>query len=60
MAILIIGIILYVIIAFGTICIMIGGNLNKSEYEKRMEDEEQIKYLKEYKDRRSSKWKKSY
>ena len=31
MVILIIGIILYAIIAFGTICIMIGGNLNKSE-----------------------------
>lgn len=60
MVILIIGIILYAIIAFGTICIMIGGNLNKSEYEKQMEDEEQIKYLREYKNRRNSKWKKSY
>ena len=60
MVILIIGIILYAIIAFGTICIMIGGNLNKSEYEKQMEDEEQIKYLREYKNRRNSKWKKNY
>ena len=40
---------------------MIGGNLNKSEYEKQMEDEEQINYLKEYKKNRgNSKWKKNY
>ena len=61
MDILIISIILYAIIFFGTICIMIGGNLNKSEYEKQMEDEEQINYLKEYKKNRgNSKWKKNY
>ena len=52
MVILIIGIILYVIITFGTICIIMGGNLNKSEFEKQMEDEEQIKYLREYKNKK--------
>ena len=40
MVILIIGIILYLIIAFGTICIMISENFNKSEHEKQKEDKE--------------------
>lgn len=61
MVILIVGIVLYVIIAFSTICIMIGGNLNKSDYERIQEDEEQMKYLREYeKNRENSKWKKNY
>ena len=51
---LITAIILYVIIVFFTFCILIGGNINKSE------DEEQIKYLKDYKKRRDEKWKKNY
>ena len=57
---LITAIILYVIIVFFTFCILIGGNINKSEDEKRIEDEEQIKYLKDYKKRRDEKWKKNY
>ena len=30
------------------ICIIIGGNINKSEEEQKQEDEEQIKYIEEY------------
>ena len=36
-------------VLFCTICILIGGNANKSEYERRIEDEEQMNYLRNYK-----------
>lgn len=36
------------IVFFCTICIIIGGNKNKTEYEKELEDIEQIEYLKNY------------
>lgn len=37
--------------------IIIGGNMNKSEEEQRYEDEEQIKYLREYAERhKKNKW----
>ena len=49
MTTLLIFMIIFGIILFFTICIMIGGNLNKSEYERRLEDEEQMKYLRDYK-----------
>ena len=49
MTTLLIFMIVFGIILFFTICIMIGGNLNKSEYERRLEDEEQMKYLRDYK-----------
>ena len=52
MVMLIIGIILYAIIALGTIYIMIDENLNKSEFEKQMKDEEPMKYLREYKNKK--------
>ena len=31
--------------------IIVGGNLNKSDYEKMLEDEEQLKYIKSYKNK---------
>jgi Na+/H+ antiporter NhaC len=52
MTILIIFIILFGIIA---IFIIIGGNMNKSEEERKLEDEEQIKYIKEYNERKQHK-----
>ena len=39
-------------VLFFTLCIIIGGNANKSEYEKRMEDEEQMNYIKNYKNKK--------
>ena len=43
--------------------IIIGGNMNKSEEEQRYEDEEQIKYLREYRKTKNMEvaiWKKNY
>lgn len=31
--------------------VIVGGNLNKSDYEKMLEDEEQLKYIKSYKNK---------
>lgn len=36
-------------ITFLMLCIIIGENSNKTEYERKMEDEEQMKYLENYK-----------
>jgi len=38
-----------IIFGFGVICVFIGGNRYKSDYEIITEDEEQVKYLNEYK-----------
>ena len=50
--ILIIFMILFGLIA---IFIIIGGNMNKSEEEQRMEDEEQLQYLKKYNENKFNK-----
>ena len=44
-------------ILFGLIAIfiIIGGNMNKSEEEQRMEDEEQLQYLKKYNEKKFNK-----
>lgn len=48
---MIFGIILVLgLITFFMICIIIGGNKNKLEYESKIEEEEQIKYLRNYKE----------
>lgn len=38
-----------VLLALGAYLIIIGGNINKSEREKMLEDEEQLRYLRNYK-----------
>lgn len=38
-----------------TILIIIGGNMNKSEGERKREDEEQIQYIKEYNEKKQLK-----
>lgn len=43
--IMIILIFIFLIIAFFMYCIIVGGNLNKSDEERKMEYEEQIQYL---------------
>ena len=52
MTILIIFMILFGLIA---IFIIIGGNMNKSEEERKREDEEQIQYIKEYNEKKQLK-----
>lgn len=42
-------IILFYLISFFMYLIIVGGNLNKSEYERKLEDEEQLKYIENYK-----------
>lgn len=49
--------ILYIIVGLITLftyLIIRGANENKTDYERRMEDEEQMKYLKEYKNRKNN------
>lgn len=50
LSIISIAILLFGMILFGSmaILIIIGGNMNKSEEERRLEDEEQMRYLSEY------------
>lgn len=36
-----------------TLILIKGGNMNKSEFERRLEDEEQMKYLKEYNEKKN-------
>ena len=38
-----------------TICIIIGGNMNKSEEEQKREDEEQVEYIRKYNERKQHK-----
>ena len=45
---LLIVITLFVIITLETYLVIVGGNLNKTDEEKRIEDEEQMNYLKDY------------
>lgn len=52
MTILLIVMLIFGLVLFFTLCIIIGGNANKSEYEKRMEDEEQMNYIKNYKNKK--------
>ena len=51
MTTLLIIMLIFGLVLFFTLCIIIGGNANKSEYEKRMEDEEQMNYIKNYKNK---------
>ena len=44
-------IILIFLISLFMYLIIVGGNLNKSDYEKMLEDEEQLKYIKSYKNK---------
>ena len=50
LSIISIAILLFGMILFGSmaILIIIGGNMNKSEEERRLEDEEQMRYIREY------------
>ena len=52
MTTLLIVMLIFGLIILFTLCIIIGGNANKSEYEKRMEDEEQMNYIKNYKNKK--------
>lgn len=49
---LIIGTIICVLFV---ICIFIGGNMSKSEEEQRLEDEEQMEYLRQYREEKLNK-----
>ncbi|MBO5349646.1 MAG: hypothetical protein J6A89_07515 [Clostridia bacterium] len=40
-------IVLFVVIALGMYLIVVGGNMNKSDYERKMEDEEEMEYWKQ-------------
>lgn len=42
---------LFLLIGLFTYLIILGGNKNKTDEEQRLEDEEQIKYLKNYKNK---------
>ena len=46
---IIVFIILFFIITFLMYLVIIGGNMSKSEYEKMIEDEEQLKYIESHK-----------
>lgn len=41
-----------VVIALGMYLVIVGGNINKTDEERRLEDEEQMNYLKKYKNNR--------
>lgn len=41
--------ILFVLLALGMYLVIVGGNINKSERERMLEDEEQLRYLRNYK-----------
>ena len=46
---IIICLILYFSISLFVYLVIVGGSLDKSEYEKKLEDEEQLKYIENYK-----------
>lgn len=48
--------IIFLIITIFMYLVIIGANRLKTEEEQQLEDEEQMKYLKEYKNRRKRKW----
>ena len=52
MTTLLIVMLVFGFVLFCTICSLIGGNANKSEYERRIEDEEQMNYLRNYKNKK--------
>lgn len=52
MTTLLIVMLVFGFVLFCTICILIGGKANKSEYERRIEDEEQMNYLRNYKNKK--------
>lgn len=41
-----------IVIALGMYLVIVGGNINKTDEERRLEDEEQMNYLKNYKKRK--------
>ena len=45
-------VILFILIGISTYLIILGGSKNKTKEEQRLEDEEQIRYLENYKTRR--------
>mgnify|MGYP006866321018 CR=1 FL=1 len=49
MFIVLVVIILFVLLALGMYLVIVGGNINKSERERMLEDEEQLRYLRNYK-----------
>ena len=49
MFIVLVVIILSVLLALGMYLVIVGGNINKSERERMLEDEEQLIYLRNYK-----------
>ncbi len=49
MFIVLVVIILSVLLALGMYLVIVGGNINKSERERMLEDEEQLRYLRNYK-----------
>ena len=55
MTTLLVIMIIFGLVLFFTLCIIIGGNANKSEYERRMEDEEQMEYLRQYREKKLNK-----
>lgn len=48
---------LMIFITVFTYLIILGASMNKSDEERKAEDEEQMKYLREYKKRRNVMWK---
>lgn len=49
-------IIVMILVSILIILVLIGANMNKSDYERQLEDEEQIKYLREYATKNKNKW----
>ena len=53
MTALLVIMLIFGLVLFFTLCIIIGGNANKSEYERKMEDEEQMENIKNYKKKKN-------
>lgn len=47
-----------VVVSLGTYLMIVSENMNKTDEERRLEDEEQMEYLKNYKKGGKGKWKK--
>lgn len=47
-------IVLSIVIALGMYLVIVGGNITKTDEERRLEDEEQMNYLKNYKNNKES------
>lgn len=48
-------IIVMLLVAILIVLIIIGANLSKTDYERQLDDEEQIRYLKEYQEKKNKK-----